>query len=201
MDFSNLTGTDIVVILIILIETIVLSVFIFLSLKEKKKITDVSLKNMDYVVYPILTFTGNKRATVEDQTFQTPFGPVFVSADEERIQADKTSAVLLQIQNGPKAFTSDEGGALTLTVTNRTKHSLNIEGGNVVTTLSKNRSAPVPKKVFHGGIAPVTVSANDNKNAILVVTGGNVTTDLSEAMYAVTLSSAVQAPPRQAINM
>ena len=201
MDFSNLTGTDIAVILIILIETIVLSVFIFLSLKEQKKITEVSLKNMDFIVYPILTFIGNKRATVEDQTFQTPFGPVFVSADEGKIQADKTSAVLMQVQNGPKAFTSDEGGALTLTVTNRTKHSLNIEGGTVVTTLLKNKTAPAPKKPFLGGIAPVTVSANENKNATLVVAGGNVATDLSEAMYAFTLSSAVQAPLKQANNM
>ena len=195
MDFSNLTWSDIAVILTILVVTIVLSAFIFLSLKEKKKITEVSLKNMDFIVYPILTFTNNKRASVEDQTFQTPFGPVFMSADGEKIQGDKTSAVLVHVQNGPKAFASDEGGALTLVVTNRRKHSLIIEGGAIVTTLSKNRTAPAPKKVFLGGIAPVTLSAGETKNATLVVVGGNVTTDLSEAMYDVTLSSAVQAPP------
>lgn len=198
MDFSNLTGADIAVVLTILVVAVVLIVFIVLGFKEKKKITEVTLKNMDFAVHPTLTFTAPKSATVEDQTFQTPFGPVFVSTDVEKIEMDKTSAVLVQVKPGPSSFTSSEGGALTLAVTNRTKNPLIVEGGAVVPTLSRDKTTHVPKKAFIGGIVPVAVPASESKNATLVVSGGNVTVDLGEVMFAVTLSSAVQAPPAQA---
>lgn len=194
MDFSNLTGADIAVVLSILVVAIVLIVFITLGFKEKKKITEVTLKNMDFVVHPTLTFFGPSGATVEDQTFQTPFGPVFVSADDDKIKEDKTSAVLLQVQSGPVAFESTVGGALTLAVTNRTKNPLIVAGGAVVTALSERKTKIVPRKAFVGGIAPVTVPAGESKNTTLVVVGGDVITDFGEAMINVTLSSAVQAP-------
>ncbi|KAK8405446.1 hypothetical protein O3P69_001782 [Scylla paramamosain] len=38
-------------------------------------------------------------ATIEDQIFQTPFGPVLVSDDDEKIEVDKTSTVLVQVES------------------------------------------------------------------------------------------------------
>lgn len=197
MDFSNLTGTDIAVVLTILIVAIVLIVFVFWGFKEKKKITEVTLKNMDFVVHPLLTFTGVRTATVENQTFQTPFGPVLVSADDKVIKNDKTSAVIVQVQQGPVTFTATTGGAVTLAVTNRTKNPLTVEGGEVVATLTADKTTHVPKEIFLGGIAPVTVPASASKNATLVVMGGNVVNNIDKAMFAVTLSNAMQAPPAQ----
>nr|BDT63217.1 MAG: wsv311-like protein [Hemigrapsus takanoi nimavirus]GBG35348.1 wsv311-like protein [Hemigrapsus takanoi nimavirus] len=200
MDLFNLTGSEIAAVLTILVLTIVLIVFIVLGLKEKKKITEVTLKNMDFVMHPILTFTSSTAATIEDQTFQTPFGPVFMSNVDSTIKADKTSAVLVQVQRGPTTFDSSVGGALTLAVTNRTKNPLIVEGGAVVTALSGDKTTTAPTKAFLGGITPVTVPASESKNATLAVVGGNVTSDLGAAMFAVTLSSAVQALPTLAEN-
>lgn len=194
MDFSNLGGSDIVVVLTVLVLAIALIVLIALGFKEKKKIAEVTLKNMDCVVHPILTFNSSKSAAIKDQTFMTPFGSIFVSADDNKITADKTSAVLVHIQDGPSNFGTN-GAALTLAVTNQTKNPLMVAGGNVVATLTAAKNETVPKKALLGGIVPVTVAASDSKNTDLVVVGGDVPSDFTKITFAVTLSSTMQATP------
>ena len=193
MDLSNLKGSDAALVLIILSVVIVVIVLIVLAFKEKKRIAEATTKNMDCVIHPTLTFTGIVEATAPDQTFNTSFGQVLVSCSNNKLQADTTSVVLVKISNGPRTF-NGIGGALTLVITNRTKNPLIVDGGRIVVSLDKERCDPIPQKVFVGGIAPVSVPANESRDAHLVVVGQESSiTDLCETIFAICLRNA--APP------
>lgn len=187
MDFFNLTGSNIFVVLGTIIIAIVLIIIIIIAFKEKKKITEVTLKNMDYKVYPILTFDTSRTVQLTDQIFQTPFGPVSVIKTTN--DDDTTSAVIIQVKDGPRNFSmSNKGNALILSVTNRTKNPLIISGGTVIATLKPNdKSSALVSEPLLGGIRPVTVLANETNETELVVVGGEVP---DNTMFSVTLSNA-----------
>lgn len=179
--------TDIMVIVAVVISVIVIAVIIVHLFVHRKKITQVTVNNMDDDIYPTLTVTSAKTVTLDDQTFNTHFGKVFISSDEAKVNADTSSAVVIQVLDGPATFTSAVGAAATFKVRNKTDNILHVNGGNYITDFNAGVTDFAYNKPLNGSIKPISISAKGSTTTYFTLIGAPAT-DLGLVKFQLGLS-------------
>lgn len=159
----------IVAILFFVIVLVIVAVFLF---GERKKITQIVMHNADDDIYPVIAFPVAAHTPLfDDQTFDTTFGKVFMSSDEERVKAATKVAVAVHVMDGPSTFAPTPvgaGGAANFKIYNRTSHSIQVGGGRVGNGLN-TQLTDFTYKHFSGFVEAVTVPAHGSRTTVFTV--------------------------------
>ena len=167
MEFSSLTSTDIVLLLVILTIVIAFAIFSIWSFTEKKKMVAVATKNMDVTLPVKINFTGRGSITTVKQIFETGMGNILFTSNEQERQNSKEDDVVVSFQPGLEAIASGVS-ACKVKINNRTKHSITVSAQGPLPEINPDSGNVFPDKPFNVAIIPLQAPAGTEVESFIV---------------------------------